>query len=54
VKTNSNNFIWSIVNLLRKAEIELPEDVKSALIRAENHRRKPGCKIPASSNPEKH
>jgi len=35
VKTNSNNFIWSIVNLLRKAEIELPEDVKSALIRAE-------------------
>jgi fumarate hydratase subunit alpha len=35
LKINPNNFIWSIVNLLRKAEIELPEDVKSALIRAE-------------------
>ena len=34
-KTNRENFIRSIADLLRKVEIELPDDVESALRKAE-------------------
>ena len=34
-KISRENFIWSIADLLRKAEIELPDNVESALRKAE-------------------
>ena len=44
-KFSRENFIRSIINLLRKAEIELPEDVINALRRAEASEESPVAKF---------